>query len=117
MEQRMMNDTSQRMKRFTTNNNTTTKWAEETKTAKQELCIDEGGIKGEKTTVKHRVNNKIKELFKERLEKESKNKSKVQHLLEGIKKLGAPKEGQLYEKNEQGPMPAPSSKPDQECSQ
>ena len=86
MEHRMMNGTSQRMKRFTTNNNTTTKWAEETKKAKQELSIDEGDMKGEKTSVKHRVNNKIKEWFKERIEKESKNKSKVQHLLEGIKK-------------------------------
>ena len=55
------------------------------KKAKQELGIDEGDMKGEKTTVKHRVNKKIKEWFKERIEKESKNKSKVQHLLEGIK--------------------------------
>ena len=85
MEHRMMNGTSQRMKRFMTNNNTTTKWAEETKKTKQELGIDEGDMKGEKTTVKHRVNNKIKEWFKERIEKESKNKSKVQHLLDGIK--------------------------------
>ena len=103
MEHRMMNGTSQRMKRFTTNNNTTTKWAEDTKKAKQELGIDEGDMEGEKTTVKHRVNNKIKEWFKERIEKESKNKSKVQHLLEGIKKLGAPKEGQLYEKTNKAP--------------
>ena len=85
MEHRMMNGTSQRMKRFTTYNNTTTKWAEETNKAKQELGIDEGDMRGEKTTVKHRVNNKIKEWFKERMEKESNNKSKVQHLLEGIK--------------------------------
>ena len=104
MEHRMMNGKSQRMKRFTTNNNTTTKWAEETKKAKQELGIDEEDMKAEKTTVKHRVNNKIKEWFKERIEKESKNKSKVQHLLEGIKKkLGAPKEGQLYEKTNKAP--------------
>ena len=92
MEHRMMNGTSQRMKSFTTNNNTTTKWAEETKKAKQELGIDEGDMKG-KASVKHRVNNKIKEWFKERIEKESKNKSKVQHLLEGIKKTGSPKRG------------------------
>ena len=69
-------------KRFTTNNNITTKWA--AKKAKQEPGIDEGDIKGEKTTVKHRVNNKIKEWFKERIDKESNNKSKVQHLLERI---------------------------------
>ena len=105
MEHRMMNGTSQRMKRLTTNNNTTTKWAEETKKAKQELGINEGDMKGEKkTSVKHRVNNKIEEWFKERVEKESNNKSKVQHLLEGIKtKLGAPKEGQLYEKTNKAP--------------
>ena len=103
MEHRMMNGTSQRMKSFTTNNNTTTKWAEETKKAKQELGIDEGDMKG-KASVKHRVNNKIKEWFKERIEKESKNKSKVQHLLEGIKKkLGAPIGGQLYEKTNKAP--------------
>ena len=48
MEHRMMNDTSQRMKSFTTNNNTTTTWAEETKKAKQELGKDEGDMKGEK---------------------------------------------------------------------
>ena len=99
MEHRMTNGTSQRMKRFTTNNNTTTKWAEETEKAKQELGIDAADMKGEKTSVKPRVNNKIKEWFKERIEKKSNNKSKVQHLLEGIKNLGAPKEGQLYEKN------------------
>ena len=99
MEHRMMNGTSQRMKRFTTNNNTTTKWAEETKKTKQELGIDEGDMKGEKTTVKHRVNNKIKEWFKERIEKESKNKSKVQHLLDGIKKTGNPKRGPTIWKN------------------
>ena len=64
---------------------TTTKWAEETIKEKQELGIDEGDMKGEKTSVKHRVNNKIKKWFKERIEKESNNKSKVQHLLEGIK--------------------------------
>ena len=85
MEHRMLNGTSQRMKRFTTNNNINTKWAEETNKAKQELGIDEADMKGEKTTVKHRINNKIKEWFKERIEKESKNKSKVQHLMEGIK--------------------------------
>ena len=73
------------------------------KKAKQELGIDEGDIKGEKTAVKHRVNNKIKEWFKERIEKEGKNKSKVQHLLEGIKKLGTPKEGQQYEKTNKAP--------------
>ena len=60
-------------------------------------------MKGEKTTVKHKVNNKIKEWFKERIEKESKNKSKIQHLLDGIKKLGTPKEGQLYEKTNKAP--------------
>ena len=98
MEHRMMNGTSQRMKRFTTNN-TTTKWAEETKKAKQELGIDEGDMKREKTSVKHRVNNKIKEWFKETIEKESNNKSKVQHLLEGIKKTGSPKRGPTIWKN------------------
>ena len=46
------------------------------KKAKQELGIDEGDMKGEKTTVKHRVNNKTKEWFKERIEKESKNNPK-----------------------------------------
>ena len=48
MEHRLMNDTSQRMKRFTTNNSITTKWEEETKKAKEELGIDEGDIKGKK---------------------------------------------------------------------
>ena len=48
MEHSMMNGTSQIKKRFTTNNNTTTKWAEETKKAKQELGIDEGDMKGKK---------------------------------------------------------------------
>ena len=35
-----------------TNNTTTSKWAEETKKAKEQLEIDERDMKGEKTTVK-----------------------------------------------------------------
>ena len=45
MEHRFMNGTSHRMKRFTTNNNITTKWAEEKK-AKEEKGIDEGDTQG-----------------------------------------------------------------------
>ena len=102
MEHRMVNGTSQRMKRFTTINNTTTKWAEETKKAKQELGIDEGDMKGEKTTVKHRVNNKIKVV-------QGKNRKREQEQIQSPipigwdKKLGTPKEGQLYEKTNKAP--------------
>ena len=104
MEHRMMNGTSQRMKRFTTNNNTTTKREEETRKAKQELGIDGGDMKGEKnTSVKHRVNNKIKEWFKERIEKREQQQIQSWTPIGRDKQLGAPKRGPTIWKSNKAP--------------
>ena len=84
MEHRLTNGNSQRMKKLITNNTTTSKWAEETKKAKEQLEIDERDMKGEKTTVKNRITNRVKDWFKAKIEKESNEKSKIQHLLEGL---------------------------------
>ena len=84
MEHRITNGNSQRMKKLITNNTTTSKWAEETKKAKEQLEIDERDVKGEKTTVKNRITNRVKDWFKAKIEKESNEKSKIQHLLEGL---------------------------------
>ena len=84
MEHRITNGNSQRMKELITNNTTTSKWAEETKKAKEQLEIDERDVKGEKTTVKNRITNRVKDWFKAKIEKESNEKSKIQHLLEGL---------------------------------
>ena len=84
MEHRLTNGNSQRMKKLITNNTTTSKWAEETKKAKEQLEIDERDMKGEKATVKNRITNRVKDWFKAKIEKESNEKSKIQHLLEGL---------------------------------
>ena len=84
MEHRLTNGNSQRMKKLITNNTTTSKWLEETKKAKEQLEIDERDMKGEKTTVKNRITNRVKDWFKAKIEKESNEKSKIQHLLEGL---------------------------------
>ena len=72
------------MKKLITNNTTTSKRAEETKKTKEQLEIDERDMKGEKTTVKNRITNRVKNWFKAKIEKESNEKSKIQHLLEGL---------------------------------
>ena len=51
MEHRLTSGNSQRMKKLTTNNTTTSKWAEETIKAKAQLEIDERDMKGEKKFV------------------------------------------------------------------
>ena len=84
MEHRLTNGNRQRMKKLITNNTTTSKWAEETKKAKEQLEIDERDMKGEKTTVKDRITNRVNDWFKAKIEKESNEKSKIQHLLEGL---------------------------------
>ena len=41
-------------------------------------------MKGEKNPVKNRITNRVKDLFKAKIEKESNEKSEIQHLLEGL---------------------------------
>ena len=71
MEHSLTNGNSQRMKKLITNNTTTSKWAEETQKAKEQLEIDERDMKGEKTTVKNKITNKVKHWFKAKIQKES----------------------------------------------
>ena len=80
-----MNGTSQRMKRFTTNNNTTTKWAEETKKAKQELGIDEGDMKGEKNICEAQSKQQNKRVV------QGKNRKRDQEQIQSLTPIGRDK--------------------------
>ena len=51
-----------------------------------------------KTTVKNRITNRVKDWFKAKIEKESNEKSNVQHLLEGLSRWGPPKRARYMNK-------------------
>ena len=97
MKHSMMNGTSQRMKRFTTSNNITTKWAEKNKNTKQELGIDEWHMKGEKNNCEAQSKQQNKRVVQGKNRKREQQQIQSLSPIGGDKKLGAPKEGQLYE--------------------
>lgn len=82
MEHRLKMGPSQRMKNATKNNNNRT-WAAENEKIKETLQIEKEDLQGDKYEVKIRTLKKITEWFKTKIENDSENKSKVQHLIEG----------------------------------
>ena len=60
--------------------------------------ITEGDIKGEKSTTKNKKTNRVKDWFKEKIEKKSNGKSEVQHLLEGLTGWESPKRARYMNK-------------------
>ena len=82
MEHRIKNGGSERLKTLM-NNRDKSPWATETQQLKNTIGVNDDDLTGEKPTVKHRVNKAINKWYKQKLEEDSKEKSKVLHLLEG----------------------------------
>ncbi len=84
MEKRIKSGNNQFMKEIISNNQKGG-WKEKTEQEKNKANITDQDMEGTKYVVKRSINNKIKEVFKNRIETEGKEKSKVKHLLDGIK--------------------------------
>ena len=115
-KRRLTSDNSHRMKKLTTNNTTTSKWAEETKTAKEQLEFTEGTWRAKINWEKLNNQSSIW-LVQGKIENESNDKSKVQHLLEGLTGWESKKKELVIWTNSSGTRPALSSKPEKECCQ
>ena len=82
MEHRLKQGTSERLKKIFANSQEST-WTTETHRLRNTLGIPDEDLVGEKPTVKYKVNKAVNKWFKEKMENGGREKSKVQHLLEG----------------------------------
>ena len=97
MEHRLTSGNSQRMKKLTTNNTTTSKWAEETKKAKEQLEIGERDMKGEKNNCEKQNNQQSKRLAQGQNRKGEQWKIQNPTPTRRTIRMGTPKRSQIYE--------------------
>ena len=71
-------------------------WKETTEKIKEEMGIEQNDMRGEQSSVKHRIRRKTKQYFKEKMEREGNGKSKVTYLLEGLGHSWKPGKRQQY---------------------
>ena len=83
MEHRLANN-NPRMKRLTETSQEKA-WRETADAIKSKATIEEEDMQGEKLTVKKKRGSKINSMFKNKINGEGRDKSKVKHLLEGIR--------------------------------
>ena len=83
MEHRLANS-NPRMNRLTDTSQEKS-WRETTDAIKNKASIEREDMQGEKLTVKKKVGQKINSMFKNKIDGEGRDKSKIKHLLEGIR--------------------------------
>ena len=71
-------------------------WKVTTESIKSEMNIENADMEGSKNRVKSNIGKKTKEFFKEKIEKEGNQKSKVKYLLEGLGNQWKPGMRQKY---------------------
>ena len=85
MNQRITLGTSERMKNLATNTHEDSHWQSLVNTSKQKLQVEPNNLIGKINTVKKAVKKVTMEYFKTKMENDAKDKSKVQHLIQGKK--------------------------------